>query len=138
MKTHNIILLSLAVVIIVIGTLAWAKPSQAPDGITAEPAYEEQTQALIGTWRGEGHYDEEGTIWYMLYSFNEDNTFTLKTDSTYEESGTFRIVKLYEDGSIDISKNYKDKERTNEMHVVLTDENTIVIEGAQLSRIIAD
>ncbi len=137
MKTQHIIMLSLAVVIAVIGTLVWANPSQAPDSVNIEPVYEEQTQALLGTWRGEGHYDDN-SLWYMIYNFNEDSTFTLETDSTYAESGTYKVVKTYEDGSIDVSKTYKEGERTNEMHIALTDENTIVIEGAQLSRIIVD
>jgi hypothetical protein len=137
MKTHYTIIISLAVVLIIIGTLVWANPTQAPDGLTIEPAYEEQTSTLLGSWRGEGQYDDE-SVWYMLYTFSDDNTFTLETDSTYEEDGTFRIVKEYNDGSVDVSKTYMDGERTHEMHVAFVDENTINIEGAQLLRIIVD
>ncbi len=137
MKTQNIIVLSLAVVIAIIGSLIWASPSHAPNNVVVEPAYEEQSMALVGAWRGGGNY-EDGSEWYMLYTFNEDGSYELETDSTYGESGTFRIAKLYNDGSVDVAKTYKEGEKNHEMHVALIDENTINVEGATLSRIIVD
>ncbi len=61
------------------------------------------TDPLQGTWRGSGE-KADGWQWYLQYTFDEDR-FEVETDSSYAESGTYKILGINDDGTISIEKN---------------------------------
>ncbi|TAL51212.1 hypothetical protein EPN81_00585 [Patescibacteria group bacterium] len=122
MKTHHLILLVLAV-LIVGGFFLWPKANvQIP------------TDELTGTWRGQASPEAEYQ-WWMVYVF-EDGRYTLTTDSAYAEEGTYEITERFLDGSIIVKKVYADGTKEYDMNILTTtdDPNVISIEGAKLYR----
>ncbi|HLD20902.1 MAG TPA: hypothetical protein VJB64_02300 [Patescibacteria group bacterium] len=121
MKAHHIVLLVLAV-IIVGGFFLWPQTNiQVPD-------------ELAGTWRGEAS-PEADYQWWMQYEF-EGGLYTLTTDSSYQEEGTYQITERFLDGSILVKKIYADGTKEYEMNVLTTaeDPDVISIEGTKLYR----
>ncbi|MBI4435714.1 hypothetical protein HY630_03515 [Candidatus Uhrbacteria bacterium] len=121
MKAHHWILLIVAVVIVG-GFFLWPRTNtQAP------------TDELTGTWRGVAGPEAEYQ-WWMVYTF-ENGTYTLTTDSSYQEEGTYEITERFLDGSIIVKKLYANGTKEYDMTVLTTDDpNLITIEGAQLRR----
>ncbi|KKW32603.1 MAG: hypothetical protein UY76_C0022G0003 [Candidatus Uhrbacteria bacterium GW2011_GWA2_52_8d] len=122
MKAHHIALLILAVVIVG-GFFLWPQTNiQVP------------VDELTGTWRGEASPEAEYQ-WWMEYEF-ENGGYTLITDSSYQEEGTYEITERFLDGSILVKKVYADGTKEYEMNILTTvdDPNVISIEGTTLSR----
>ncbi|MBI4256988.1 hypothetical protein HY733_03875 [Candidatus Uhrbacteria bacterium] len=122
MKAHHIVLLVLAVVIVG-GFFLWPQTNiQIP------------VDELTGTWRGEASPEAEYQ-WWMIYEF-ENGHYTLTTDSSYQEEGTYEITERFLDGSILVKKVYADGAKEYEMNVLTTtdDPDVISIEGTKLYR----
>ncbi len=122
MKTHHLILLVLAIVLIG-GFFLWPQ-------IQTGPIVDE----LSGTWRAESSPEGEYP-WWMVYEF-EGNDYTLTTGSDYQEQGTYEITERVLDGSILVKKVYADGTKEYVMTVLTSQEdlNVISIEGVQLYR----
>lgn len=121
MKAHHLVLLIVAVVLVG-GFFLW------PETNTQGPVDE-----LTGTWRGQASAQAEYQ-WWMEYQF-ANGQYTLTTDSSYTEAGTYEITKRFLDGSILVKKVYADGSKEYEMAVMTTDDpNVITIEGTRLER----
>ena len=90
MKAHHLILLIIAVVLVG-GFFLW------PQTNTQGP-----TDELTGTWRGQASAESEYQ-WWMEYQFG-NGQYTLTTDSSYMEAGTYEITERFLDGSILVKK----------------------------------
>jgi hypothetical protein len=123
MKTHHLFLLIVSVVL-VSGFLLWPR-------INTQDAVDE----LRGTWRGEAGVQAEYQ-WWMEYTFEADGSYTLITDSTYQETGTYKITERFLDGSILVKKIYNDGKKEYTMTVMTSEDNPnlIVIAGTTLIR----
>ena len=123
MKAHHLILLAVAVVLVG-GFFLWPR-------INTQDSVDE----LTGTWRGEASAEAEYQ-WWMEYEFGTDGRYTLTTDSTYSEEGTYEITERFLDGSILVKKIYSDGEKEYTMTVMTSEDNpnTILIAGATLIR----
>ncbi|MBI4437615.1 hypothetical protein HY631_01550 [Candidatus Uhrbacteria bacterium] len=123
MKLHHWLTLILAV-LLVGGFLLW--PRFQNNDVSVDE--------LTGTWRAEG-VNEDEYPWWMEYEF-QDTRYTLTTDSSYKEEGTYAITERFLDGSLLVKKIYKDGSKEYNMTVVTTDDpNMITIDGAVLNRV---
>lgn len=121
MKAHHLILL-VVVVVLIGGWFLW------PQTNTQEP-----TDELTGTWRGQASAESEYQ-WWMKYQFG-NGQYSLTTDSSYAEEGTYEITEHFLDGSILVKKTYADGSKEYTMTVMTTDDpDTITIDGATLTR----
>lgn len=121
MKTHHLILLIIAVVLIG-GWFLWPQTTT-----------QDLVDELTGTWRGQASAQSEYQ-WWMEYKF-ENGLYTLTTDSSYTEEGTYKITERFLDGSILVKKTYANAAKEYIMTVMTTDDpDTITIEGATLTR----
>lgn len=121
MKVHHLVLLIVTVVLLG-GFFLW------PETTTQGPIDE-----LTGTWRAEASAESEYQ-WWMEYQF-AGGQYTLITDSSYTEAGTYEIIERFLDGSILVKKVYADGAKEYDMPVMTTgDLNVITIEGTRLER----
>jgi hypothetical protein len=133
MKAHHKLGYIIFVILIIVGVFVWVRPETQIDP-SDEPVLDPTSEQLQGIWLGEGVY-EDGSDWYMRYEFTGSN-YTLETDSTYGETGTFEVSNLYEDGTIEIEKTYKEGERVHAMIITIEDEFTFNLEGMTMRHIV--
>jgi len=123
MKTHYLILTTLAVVVIGIGLLTWTNQ---------DPVVVDE---LTGTWYA-GDTSDTGLSWWMQYTF-DNGAYTLETGTDYSEEGTYRITEEFLDGSRLVEKTFYDGEKVHEMAVRLDPEepDALYVEGVRLERV---
>lgn len=122
MKTHHYLLVVVGV-LLVGGFFLWPRVNN-----------QDPVDELIGTWRADASAQSEYQ-WWMEYEFEADGSYTLTTDSTYSEEGTYEITERFLDGSILVKKVYKDGTKEYTMSVMTTDDpHVIQIAGATLIR----
>lgn len=98
---------------------------------TYSPTTQETTDEFTGTWHG-GGTTSEGYEWFVDYTF-KNGTYEMKTDSTFQDHGTYQIIKRFEDNvSVQMSKTSIPFNKTYEIYISKIDENTISIEGMKL------
>jgi len=122
MKTHHLILLIVAVLIA--GSIfLWPRWSdKAP------------SNELVGIWRGQASPEAEYQ-WWMEYEFKDNGQYTLTTDSSYAEEGTYEITQRFLDGSLLVQKQYnQEKDYVMTVMTLPDDPDTIQISGATLIR----
>ncbi|MCR4314423.1 MAG: hypothetical protein NUV84_04220 [Candidatus Uhrbacteria bacterium] len=121
MKVHHLILLMVAVVLIG-GIFLWPRTN------TQGPVDE-----LTGTWRAQASAQAEYQ-WWMEYEFG-NGQYTLTTDSSYAEEGTYQITERFLDGSILVKKIYAGGSKEYDMVVMTTDDpHVLSLEGTKLLR----
>lgn len=97
------------------------------------PTQEEAKDELTGTWHG-GGTTSEGYEWFVDYTF-QNGTYDMKTDSTFQDNGTYQITKRFEDNvSLQITKTSIPFNKTYDIYISLIDENTIMIDGMKLQK----
>ena len=133
MKLHHTFGYIIFIVLILVGIFVWVRPEAQIEPI-GDTEIDSVAETLQGIWLGEGVY-EDGSDWYMRYEFSE-LSYTLETDSTYSEEGTYRISNVYGDGSIEVEKTYKEGERVHAMVIVFEDEFTFNLEGITMRHIV--
>lgn len=122
MKAHHLIPILIAVVLVG-GFFLWPHVNN-----------QDSVDELTGTWRGEASTEAEYQ-WWMEYEFETDGSYTLTTDSSYSEEGSYEITERFLDGSILVKKVYKDGTKEYTMTVMTSDDpHVIEIAGATLIR----
>lgn len=98
---------------------------------TYSPSAQETVDEFTGTWHG-GSTTSEGYEWFVDYTF-KNGTYEMKTDSTFQDHGTYQIIKRFEDNvSVQMSKTSIPFNKTYDIFISKIDENTISIEGMKL------
>lgn len=89
---------------------------------------------VTGVWRGDGTTKDDYK-WFVEYTF-KNGRYDMKTDSAFKDSGTYAIVKTFEDGSIIMSKTSEPFAKTYEIFISPDPEGKFIsIEGMKLNRI---
>lgn len=127
--------LKLKTLLIAIGILillllgGWTIKSQIEFANLSQPA-----DAVTGVWRGEGT-TKDNYKWFVEYTF-KSGQYNMTTDSAFKDSGTYAIVKTFEDGSIQMSKTSEPFAKTYDIFLTTDPEGKfLVIEGMKLNRV---
>lgn len=95
------------------------------------------TDELAGTWSAQAPADAEYQ-WFVTYAFDGKGAYTMRTDSTYQEDGSYEITQGRDDDTRLVHKRYGTPEdpKEYEMEVVVDGKTkTISIDGMVLTKV---
>lgn len=120
---------SLIFLLVVLGIGGWMLAQKSPVE-TATPVVKETKDELTGSWRAEGAY-KEGNNWFVVYTF-KNGEYTMKTDSSQSDHGSYSIIKNYGGTSLHITKTSAVQKNTYDQYITLASDGTyILIDGAK-------
>ena len=128
---QSVLIGSLVLVIVVLGIGAFFVLQKTQPPSTTTPT-REATDEFTGTWHG-GGTTKDGYAWFVDYTF-KNGTYTMKTDSSFKDEGTYQIVKRFEDNvSIQMRKQSIPFKKEYDIYISLApDKQSITIDGMKL------
>lgn len=104
--------------------------------LTNKVQFADMTQSkkdeVTGTWHAQGVTQKDNYAWFVDYTF-KNGRYDMKTDSAVKDTGTYSIVKRFEDGSIQMSKTSETFSKTYDIYITIDpNKSFIMIDGMKL------